>query len=89
MCIRDSFGVLVVASLDVDEDFGTYATLLFLFMATFGTVWSFLRFLPFILPIWLIRRTRRRLIIMAAILLFPIVSVAIWYQFVVLGVWFG
>ncbi len=83
------FGVLVVASLDVDEDFGTYATLLFLFMVTFGTVWSFLRFLPFILPIWLVGRTRRRLIIMAAILLFPIVSVAIWYQFVVLGVWFG
>lgn len=82
-------GVLVVASIDVDKDFGTYATLLFLFMVTFGTVWSFLRFLPFILPVWLIGRTRSRLIMIVAILLFPMVSVAIWYQFVVLGVWFG
>ncbi len=83
------FGVLVVASTDVDKDFGTYATLLFLFIVTFGTVWSFLRFLPFILPVWLIARTRSRLIMMVAILLFSMVSVAIWYQFVVLGVWLG
>ena len=83
------FGVLVVASTDVDRDFGAYATLLFLFVVTFGTVWSFLRFLPFILPVWFIARMRSRLIIAVAILLFPMVSLAIWYQFVVLGVWLG
>jgi len=83
------FGILVVATTDVDTDFGTYATLLFLFVVTFGTVWSFLRFLPFIVPVWLIAKTKSRLIMMGAILLFPMVSLAIWYQFVVVGVWFG
>jgi len=83
------FGVLVVASADVDRDFGAYAASLFLFVVTFGTVWSFLRFLPFILPVWFIARMRSRLIIAVAILLFPMVSLAIWYQFVVLGVWLG
>jgi len=89
LLILSFFGVLVVASLDVDIDFGTYATVLFLFLVTFGTVWSFLRFLPFILPIWLIARTKNWLILMVAIIIFPIVSLVIWYRFVVLGVWFG
>jgi len=89
LLILSLFGVLVVATLDVDLDFGMYATIQFLFLVAFGTVWSFLRFLPFILPVWLIARTKSRLITIVAIIIFPMVSLAIWYQFVVLGVWFG
>jgi len=89
LLILSLFGVLVVATLDVDLDFGMYATIQFLFLVAFGTVWSFLRFLPFILPVWLIARTKSRLITIVAIIIFLIVSLVIWYQFVVLGVWFG
>jgi len=83
------FGVFVVASIDVDRDFGTYAAILFLFIVTFGNVWSFLRFLPFILPVWLTAKIKNRLIVMAVILVFPMISLVIWYQFVILGVWLG
>lgn len=83
------FGVLVVASLDVDKDFGTYATLLFLFLTTFGNVWSFFRFFPFIMPVWITLKTKSVLVPIAAILVFPVISLVIWYRFVVLGIWLG
>jgi len=83
------FGVLVVASLDVDKDFGTYATLLFLFLTMFGNVWSFFRFFPFIMPVWLTLKTKSVYFPIAAILVFPVISFVIWYRFVVLGIWLG
>lgn len=83
------FGVLVVASIDVDRDFGGYAALLFLFVFSFGNVWSFLRFLPFILPVWLTVKVGSRFVAIVAILIFLMISLIMWYQFVVLGVWFG
>jgi len=82
-------GIPVVASVDVDREFGVYGVLLFLFLASFGNVWSFGRFLPFILPAWLTVRTDRRLATVLSILAFPVVSLVIWYQFVILGSWIG
>lgn len=83
------FGALAVAAIDVDRDFGTYGAVLFLFIVTFGNVWSFSRFLPFILPVWLNARVKSKFIMLIAILVFPMISLVIWHQFVVLGVWFG
>jgi len=83
------FGALAVAAIDVDRDFGTYGAVLFLFIVTFGNVWSFSRFLPFILPVWLNARVKSKFIMLIAILVFPIISLVMWHQFVVLGVWFG
>lgn len=83
------FGGLVFSMLDLDEDFSLYALIQYLFLIAFGTVWSFVRFFPFVLPVWLMARTRSRSIKAGMIVVSPIVSFVMWYQFVVLGVWFG
>ena len=79
----------IVGSIGTDRDFGLYGMLLFLFIVSFGSVWSFARFLPFILPAWLTVRTRNRFVITAVIVSFPVISLVLWYQFVVLGAWVG
>ena len=82
-------GIPVVASVYVDREFGLYGVLLFLFFASFGSVWSFGRFLPFVLPAWLTVRTSRRFAMVLPILMFAVVSGVVWYQFVILGSWMG
>jgi len=82
-------GIPVVKSMEIDEEFGLYGTMLLIFLAAFGNVWSFGRFLPFVLPAWLTVRKARRARLAAAIVMFPMVSLTVWYQFVILGVWVG
>jgi hypothetical protein len=82
-------GIPVVASVYVDREFGLYGVLLFLFLASFGNVWSFGRLLPFVLPAWLTVRTSRRFAMVLPILIFAVVSGVVWYQFVILGSWMG
>ena len=82
-------GISVVKSMEVDEEFGLYGMMLFAFLAAFGNVWSFSRFLSFILPAWLTLRTVSKAALTAAIATFPIISLVIWYLFVIPGAWIG
>lgn len=78
-------GIPVVASIDIDRDFGLYGTLLFLFIISFGNVWSFGRFVSFIVPAWLTVRANGRFAATVVVFAFLVSSVAVWYQFVILG----
>jgi len=82
-------GIPVVKSMEVDEEFGLYGMMLFAFLAAFGNVWSFSRFLSFILPAWFTLRTVSKAALAAAIATFPIISLVIWYLFVIPGAWIG
>jgi hypothetical protein len=63
--------------------------MMLIFLAAFGNVWSFGRFLPFLLPAWLTLRTIGKATLTAAIATFPIISLVIWYLFVIPGAWIG
>lgn len=79
---------LITLTFRIDWRIGSFSLATFLVFLLFGALISFVRFVSFIFPIWLILRVRNPLTLVSIVILFFISSLMVWNQFLV-GGWIG
>jgi len=76
------FGYLVFSVFQIDVKLGVYSLSLYLLLLFFGNFSSLPRFFSFIFPVWFAARTRNLFALAAAVTFFVLMSLLIWYQFI-------
>ena len=80
------FGYLILDTMSLDWRLGVYALTMYFSLLFFSNFVSLPRFFPFIFPIWLNIRLRKPLILVLVVPFFTLISLLIWYHFL-LGEW--
>ncbi len=79
------FAFIIFGTLNLDWRLGTYAIAMYFSLLYFSNFLSLPRFLSFIFPIWLKSRLENPLLLIMIIPFFTLISLLIWFQFLVGG----